>query len=399
MGMWNETCMLSNLPILGGDEIVWLLLTDSPYEDRSGVGMHDFHFVRSIPLMGTYDTYGSIEVGPGQEFVLDNIEHQFSCDLIPRGLDDRGRVLDKAAVTFENYSFDNLTSWLHEGYVQVDKNYDERRSATELNDLIQQAEGRLKWSLWNTVCGYFWAAVQYLVTALPKVLSNKRRHEWSGYVNGKVLTHFPTWHHKRDVSKLGVETSHVGSVMIRRDVWDSLLEMDLGRITLAKYKEDADSYLAFMGSTGLSLKELGIPTNLFEKSFGFDSGGPAYGMRGEASRKRILDKAGGGGLSIFEAKAVLYQMCELAFIERVMRRTRRHWHLTTGSGSQQEEFLMSLEVHHRMSLVAKECIEAQADEALADVADGEDRDEWQKERIEELELELGMATAMLRSEV
>ena len=71
MGSWNETCAISNLPICPGDEVCWVLLTKSPYAvDSGGCYYDDFFFVRSLPIVGTYDDYGGIEVAEKEELFI-----------------------------------------------------------------------------------------------------------------------------------------------------------------------------------------------------------------------------------------------------------------------------------------------------------------------------------------
>jgi hypothetical protein len=66
MGSWNETCAISNLPILAGDDIKLLLLKRSPYindmGEYNGVSNATEQFIPILsPINGKYDDYGGIE--------------------------------------------------------------------------------------------------------------------------------------------------------------------------------------------------------------------------------------------------------------------------------------------------------------------------------------------------
>jgi hypothetical protein len=66
MGSWNETCAISNLPILAGDDVKLLLLKRSPYADDmgryNGVANATEQFIPILsPISGKYNDYGNIE--------------------------------------------------------------------------------------------------------------------------------------------------------------------------------------------------------------------------------------------------------------------------------------------------------------------------------------------------
>lgn len=67
MGSWNETCAISNLPILEGEDAYLLLLVKSPdYEEKAGYhNGYSLWTPWSIPLLGEYDGYGRIQIPEG----------------------------------------------------------------------------------------------------------------------------------------------------------------------------------------------------------------------------------------------------------------------------------------------------------------------------------------------
>lgn len=62
MGYWNETCMISNLPIQCGDEVrLVLLVKNKGLIDNNLYHPTDLFSPISFPITGNYDDYGGIE--------------------------------------------------------------------------------------------------------------------------------------------------------------------------------------------------------------------------------------------------------------------------------------------------------------------------------------------------
>lgn len=111
MGCWNETCALSNLPIVPGDKVVWMLLSPGYGGDVHRVYYNDQYFVRTVPIYGTYSDYGEVELIDTKVSIeiLKTIREQFESDLCETDVQ-----------TMDNYCFKTLQSWLHEGNIRVD---------------------------------------------------------------------------------------------------------------------------------------------------------------------------------------------------------------------------------------------------------------------------------------
>ena len=65
MGCWNETCLMSNMPIRRGDKVVLLVLRPQlhRYAEEGNQSRPDAFFIPvGFPIVGTYDDYGSIDV-------------------------------------------------------------------------------------------------------------------------------------------------------------------------------------------------------------------------------------------------------------------------------------------------------------------------------------------------
>ena len=60
MGCWNETCMLTHLPILGGEDTVCVLIAQQP-GSRDTIHSDAIYAPISLPLFGKYDGYGCLE--------------------------------------------------------------------------------------------------------------------------------------------------------------------------------------------------------------------------------------------------------------------------------------------------------------------------------------------------
>lgn len=114
MGSWSETCALSHMPITCGDEVVYLLITQSTYDRIDGVYANDFWGLRSCPIFGKYDDYGEIAVAKGEEIFIDTLVDQFSSDLVCIPQDEHSKILDTPVVNVQNCNFSNINSWLHD---------------------------------------------------------------------------------------------------------------------------------------------------------------------------------------------------------------------------------------------------------------------------------------------
>ena len=60
MGCWNETCMLTHLPILEGEDTICVLIAQQP-GDKDTIHSDAIYAPISLPLFGKYDDYGRLE--------------------------------------------------------------------------------------------------------------------------------------------------------------------------------------------------------------------------------------------------------------------------------------------------------------------------------------------------
>lgn len=324
MGSWDETCALSHLPISGG-EVVFLLLTESPYVCNStGVGPSDFHFVRSIPIYGAYVDCGEISPHKSEKYKLELLKRQFGLDLIPQ----KSHRLPQD-INMDNYTFSRLQSWLHEGEVTVDKNMSQRADVVGDED--------------------------------------------------------------EDEFKLPVVPSVVRKVLIRKDVWDSILQVTIPYYSLSEQEEKISEYIT---------KELNHYTkkqtkNEIELMLGevkagrviLKSDDPTYANNLFTVTKIALQNVVAMNPTEAELKSMVSSVVEMSFISAVICASRMNWNPTCGSGSQEVNFDVSLRVHNRMANVARAAIENEIKDINENFDISEDQDAFN--RVENLKKVLG----------
>ncbi len=89
MGCWNETCAITNLPILYGEAVYGLMLSQWPADAYSSRGCHAGDFWQLLPCMvqGNYDDYGRVEDIDDLDLELIR-KHQRLCDIDGDKLED-----------------------------------------------------------------------------------------------------------------------------------------------------------------------------------------------------------------------------------------------------------------------------------------------------------------------
>lgn len=114
MGIWNETCVLSNLFINPGDRVRYWLITKNPCYNYAAAGNcypNDIWFPRTCALEGVYDDYGRIMYTGPQE-IIKFILKEFD-DLIE---------LEQSSyeqATHKGMTFLELQDWMHDSIVIV----------------------------------------------------------------------------------------------------------------------------------------------------------------------------------------------------------------------------------------------------------------------------------------
>lgn len=307
MGSWNETCAVSNLPILDGDEVYWLLLTQNPYTKFSKTECYctDFFFPRCLPVLGKYVDCGEVEPSDGEGLFAQSIIDQLKTDMIewrysdyvPRYEgDDKSREegLGIPETTFENLNFDNLQEWLHKGNVFIDKN------ALDL-------------------------------------------HHYGKNEEGKIV---------RIERKLAVKPLPLSPIMIRKDIWNSLCGSEIqswrGEISRLYFENSLEKIRRLLKDKNIIFRDISIEMKLerFLPDIPFmncASSVAAELLIQHANNENLLDK-------------IMTRMVELGMINTCLSFTRKHWSPTTGSGSQNEDFENNINMYKKFILVAKKAI-------------------------------------------
>lgn len=371
MGSWSETCALSNLPITIGDEVYMILLTKNPYANFSSTGcyVNDFFFVRSIPLLGVYCDYGEINLCPGEEKKFELVKQQFELDLLPKEETERNRLFSIPEIKAENLSFKALLDWFHEGSVRIDSNYFIRKSDEKWNKTATELRER---ELKNIEKGRP-TITEKMNDATKKIVSN-RIENWDKYVD--EVTQQKGLYSVRSLTP--AEAVPVVKVFIRKDVWDSICEMNFGnwtgrKIVLEEYKKDALQYAEnVVDLTEAEKKMTEEPADILEvKSFLLEMKHELLAKNDSFFGSRIGSGGAGGDapyamnckeavnimrLALKDAKLTkedfvenCYRLAELFFIETAMALTRQVWHITSGTGSQSENWEKTAEMHYRMA--------------------------------------------------
>lgn len=81
MGSWNETCVLSSLPILSGDEagLIYIKSKEESCVHSDGIAWRatyptDIWEPCTLPIWGNYYDYGRIDISSGQEALIEKTE-------------------------------------------------------------------------------------------------------------------------------------------------------------------------------------------------------------------------------------------------------------------------------------------------------------------------------------
>lgn len=132
MGSFAFTCTVSGLPIEVGDKVRYLLLTASPYGERSFCYSTDGWFPRVFPLRGKYNDYGSVEAVE-DKLGIDLWLAGFQKDLVERGIGDNS--CHDVAVS-KGMDFGELLEAVWEHRVLVEREIDRERREQLLSKYV-----------------------------------------------------------------------------------------------------------------------------------------------------------------------------------------------------------------------------------------------------------------------
>jgi hypothetical protein len=310
MGSWNETCGLSNLAIEPREEVVFLLITQSPYEDvigKSGCYHTDFFFPRTIPLYGMYDDYGRVAFHEGQDKIIDLIKRGFELDLIPVDAENKFDT----AVSMEDWSMDNLQEWLHDGKVRINK-------------------GAIDWAVDPSTTGP--SPVYKLII---------RRDVWEAFCS----TSYTTW-------------DGTNTLDLFKNSADRLIEFLASETFTVDMNKSRRNPVHF---TNLSLAP---DKNSFMSIYNNVISSIPFTISARWSIEQIVEQFSSSTLTESEAKDMFYRLAEMAHVEKIMMLTRRAWMPTVGMGSQGTYYKLSLEIFNKLTKVAEPLRKKAEDEGM-----------------------------------
>lgn len=119
MGCWNGTCMISNLHVTAGQEVIVFMLAKSGPSDNFCYE-HSFYTPCPIPFYGEYNDYGAVENcrGFGLDLVVDAIRNQlYEFHQGPNSSHD-------CEVLKTNFDIDKLFDADHEGRLGIQKGHE-----------------------------------------------------------------------------------------------------------------------------------------------------------------------------------------------------------------------------------------------------------------------------------
>lgn len=307
MGSWHETCAISNMAIMPGDRVKVLILQENVTHDRGQSGCYstDFWAPASIPFSAVYDDYGRVtdfdENGIHANIILDALRahHQ----PIPQG---------------ENSCHDIAVP-------HVDN--------------------------WPTM--------------------------WEGLAQGRLaLKHAYGRSNREDPIKQRPDFSVCAKIYIREDVWDAIcageIESWRNTVTVKSLFDDGLKYfkekiqalhqMEIENATGEDSAEAQLRRDLrafrflnsdneWRRQFSnFQGGSAALNSCLEALTSQF--SAGTLTLDHPEFLRLLKNLAELAFMANYFNHTRRTWHPTVGSGSQEDDHMTRVDFFIKMAAVA-----------------------------------------------
>ena len=124
MGCWNETCGITQVPIMHNDPVVLILLANvAQHRSADRMDGHSGHCYSNdvwspfaLPIYGIYNDYGSIEdvtEGWNTEWIINSLKKY----MIEKPLGSN--KYHDVAISKNDLSIENLLDWIHESRVEV----------------------------------------------------------------------------------------------------------------------------------------------------------------------------------------------------------------------------------------------------------------------------------------
>jgi hypothetical protein len=294
MGSWNGTCMISNLPILSGEEVK-LVFLHRPYSSGQ---LHKpaycypngiFH-PAAFALNGKYDDYGSVE----------DIEEDFNYNLVNLFFKLTFKAIEVEGKILEDFNLYNILEGIERGSLKVLAEGDAERKKI--------AEGAIE------------------AYSKHGFSSKKVEEEWRKLAD-------------EDVSEIWREST-LNFVMIRKDVWDGIIAGHKTEYWIEDEKDRKEPNVCYQTAQEWVEKRFkkfkNIENSLFKRFLNpISTAGYAGGT------KMLLDNYYQEALLHGTDEQIdIFQklFTEMTIIESFLSATRKGWMITCGSGSQSNEW-------------------------------------------------------------
>ena len=129
MGCWNETCAVTQIPIMSGDPVALVLLTkvDRHAENHSGFCYaNDIWTPKFLPVFGEYDDYGSVEniqENWNTQFIVDQLRQELAqvrlTQPTPRADSTHADTRKHFALDLDAFTVNDVLDQIHEDRVWV----------------------------------------------------------------------------------------------------------------------------------------------------------------------------------------------------------------------------------------------------------------------------------------
>jgi len=154
MGCWNGTCMISNLPIMSGDKIKLVLLSNSPGNEYMSSGGYCYATGLMAPaffaISGEYDDYGNIE----------NIVTDWNYELISDILKKRYKRIKFEDKDLTEFTLEDIINGIERDNLEVIRNKDVMRAEDQEFVIGDLCFVMIRQDVWDGICaeynGNFW---------------------------------------------------------------------------------------------------------------------------------------------------------------------------------------------------------------------------------------------------
>lgn len=288
MGCWNETCALSNLPIMRGAPTYLIFMMSAPTtlkEGQTGCYVDDFWLIPAIPLLGKYDDYGRVdqlEKGLFAQLVAEQIQ----ATLVPHE-EHEGK-----------FNLMNLQNWCHDGNCKIKAPLLPPKTEHEL------------------------------------VKTFIRKDVWDWFVT-QTVEDFRGAHTLQTMQKDAAE--YLNCWTIKQD--------EINKI------EDPNERLSKLFGMDFEMETSLLGKNQFYSHFKCSRHGRLPWTLGHYDRQ-IQEKYRSGSITKETALEIYNRIAEIMHVEAVMSELRICWHPTSFSGSQDQDYRMHAAFHTKIAEIA-----------------------------------------------